>query len=123
MEIQKLPEAEFEIMLIIWEADGQVNSEYIMEKLEGIKEWKRTTLLKLLERLCGRGYLKCEKNGKINYYTPLIAEKDYLESESRSFFEKLHKSSLKSLVASLYDGKTVSKKDLEELEEFIREAK
>lgn len=119
MELQKLPDAELEIMLIIWEADGQVNSEYIMERLKGVKKWKRTTLLNLLTRLCERGYLECRKNGKINFYTPLIKEKDYLESESKSFFEKLHKSSLKSLVASLYDSKSISKEDLRELEEFI----
>lgn len=122
MEIQKLPEAELEIMLIIWEAQKSVNSEYIMEKLKGVKEWKRTTVLNLLTRLTGRGYLECTKEGKINFYRPLIAEKQYLDYESKSFFNRLHKSSLTSLIASLYDSKSVSKEDLEELEQFIKEA-
>lgn len=121
--MQKLPEAELEVMMIVWEAEKSVNSEYIMEKLKGIKEWKRTTLLNLLTRLCDRGYLECKKNGKINFYTPLIEEKEYLDSESKVFFNKFHKNSLKSLVASLYDSKSVSKEDLEELEEFIKGAK
>lgn len=123
MDLQKLPEAELEIMLIIWETDETVTSEYIMDKLKGVKKWKRTTLLNLLTRLCERGYLKCEKDGKINCYTPLVAEKDYLESESRSFFSKLHKNSLKSLIASLYDTNSISEEDLKELEDFIKEAK
>lgn len=123
MELSKLPEAELEIMMIIWEADGRVNSDYIMEKLKGIKGWKRTTLLNLLSRLCDRGYLECKKEGKINFYMPIVKEKDYLDNASRSFFEKLHKNSLTSLIASLYDSKSVSKEDLEELEKFIREAK
>ncbi len=123
MELQKLPEAELEIMLIIWEADESVNSEYIMEKLKGVKKWKRSTLLNLLTRLCDRKFLECHKEGKINFYTPLVAQKDYLEEESKSFFTKLHKSSLTSLIASLYDSKSVSKEDLKELEEFIKEAK
>lgn len=120
--MEKLPDAELEIMMIIWEAGESVNSDYIMEKLKGIKNWKRTTLLNLLTRLCGRGYLECGKNGKMNIYTPLINEKDYLDNASKSFFEKLHKNSLTSLIASLYDSKSVSKEDLEELEKFIREA-
>lgn len=123
MELQKLPEAELEIMLIIWEENRRVNSDCIMEKLKGVKKWKRSTLLNLLTRLCDRGYLECKKEGKINYYTALVAEKDYIESESKNFFTKLHKNSLKSLIASLYDSKSVSKEDLEELEEFIKEAK
>lgn len=122
MELQKLPEAELEIMMIIWEAEKSVNSEYIMEKLKGVKDWKRTTLLKLLTRLCERGYLDCRKDGKINIYTPLVREKDYLDNVSKSFFERLHKNSLTSLIASLYDSKSVSKEDLEELEKFIKEA-
>lgn len=122
MELQKLPEAELEIMLIIWEAGESVNSDYIMDKLKGVKAWKRTTLLNLLTRLSGRGYLECKKEGKINFYTPLISEKEYLEYESKSFFSKLHKGSLTSLIASLYDSQSVSKEDLEELEAFIKEA-
>ena len=55
MELQRLPDAELEVMLIIWESGQSVNSEYLMNKLQGIKNWKRTTLLKLLERLCARG--------------------------------------------------------------------
>lgn len=120
--VQKLPDSELEIMLIIWEADQNVNSEYIMEKLSGVKSWKRSTLLNLLTRLCDRGYLECKKDGKINFYTPLISEKEYLDAESKNFFARLHKNSLKSLIASLYDSKSVSKEDLEELKEFIKEA-
>lgn len=122
MELPKLPEAELEVMMIIWEAQKSVNSDYIMDKLKGVKDWKRTTLLNLLTRLCGRGYLECKKEGKINFYTPIIFEKDYLDAESKSFFSKLHKGSLTSLIASLYDSKSVSKEDLEELEAFIKEA-
>lgn len=123
MELQKLPEAELEVMLIIWESGQSVNSEYLMLKLQGVKEWKRTTLLKLLERLCDRGYLSCDKSGKVNIYTPLITEKEYIEKESKTFLEKLHRGSLTSLIASLYDGKSISKEDLKELEEMIKEVK
>lgn len=121
--MQKLPEAELEIMLIIWNSEGKVSSEYIMQQLQGVKTWKRSTLLNLLARLCDRGYLLCEKNGKLNVYTALVSEKEYLDIESKIFFSKLHKNSIKSLIASLYDSKSLSKEDLKELEDFIKEAK
>ncbi len=121
MKLQKLPEAELEIMLIIWETEGNVNSEYIMKKLDGVKSWKRTTVLNLLTRLCDRGYLVCEKRGKVNYYTPSVKRKDYLEYESKSFLKKLYNNSLTSFIASLYDGKSISKEDLNEIEKFIKE--
>lgn len=120
-EMKKLPESEFEIMMAVWEHPGPATSELLLERLN--KSWKKPTLLSFLSRLCERGFLKCEKQGKINVYTPLVAREDYVRQESAGFLQRVHLGSLTALVASLYDGKAVSKEDLEELEEFIKEAK
>ncbi len=117
--IKRLPDSELEIMLIIWEAKEPVSSAYLMEKLQGEKDWANTTVLNFLARLAERGFLKVEKQGRINIYSPIIAEKDYIEIESRSFLERMHKSSLKSFVAALYDGRTLSSQDAEELKRCI----
>lgn len=120
-EIKRLPDAELEIMMIIWEAKEPVTSAYIMKALEGIKTWGTTTVLNFLSRLVERGFLKCEKQGKINVYTVIIQEETYLENESKSFLERLHGNSIKSLMAALYKGKGITKQDLEELQSFIDE--
>ena len=119
--IKRLPDSELEIMMFIWEAKEPVSSAYLMEKLEGERNWATTTVLNFLARLVERGFLTVEKQGRINIYTPLILEKNYIETESRSFLERLHKSSLKSFVAALYDGNTISSKDAEELKNYIDE--
>lgn len=117
---KKLPEAELEIMLVIWEADGSVTSDYIMERLD--KDWTKPTLLNLLTRLCSRGFLQCTKDGRHNLYTVLIPREAYVQEASGTLLQKLHHNSLTSLVASLYDGQKVSKADLEELKRFIEDA-
>lgn len=119
--IKRLPDSELEIMMIIWESKEPVSSAYLMEKLEGEKSWATTTVLNFLARLADRGFLKVERQGRINLYSPLIAEKDYIETESRSFLERLHKSSLRSFVAALYDGNPISSQDAEELKNYIDE--
>lgn len=119
--MRKLPESELEIMMIIWDANESVTSDYIMERLD--KSWVKPTVLNFLSRLCERGFLTCEKEGRHNLYAPCVEKDAYLQSESRSFLERLHHNSLKSLLASLYDGKKVSKEDLDELRAFIEEAK
>lgn len=121
MKIKKLPDAEQEIMLAIWEANEAVNSDYLLEKLN--KDWVKPTLLNLLHRLEGRGFVKCEKSGRYNIYTPLIEKEDYLKQETAGFLKKLHHGSVTSLIASLYDGKSITKDDLAELESYIRGAK
>ena len=117
---KKLPEAELEIMLVVWDAEAAVTSDYIMERLH--KDWTKPTLLKLLTRLTERGVLRCYKEGRHNLYTVLVPREDYVQEASGTFLQKLHHNSLTSLVASLYDGQKVSKADLEELKRFIEEA-
>ena len=119
--IKRLLDAELKIMMIIWEAKGSVTSAYIMEKLKGEETWGQTTVLNFLSRLVDRGFLKHEKEGKSNLYTPIIEEEVYLESESKSFLERLHGNSIRSLISALYKGHALKKEDLEELQAFIEE--
>lgn len=121
MAVKKLPESEFEVMSAVWQLGEQATSDMIMEVLD--KDWKKTTLLSLLARLCERGFLNCEKKGKINLYKALVEEADYVKSESARFLKAVHHNSVTKLVASLYDGEAITKSDLEELEKFIRESK
>ncbi len=122
MELKKrLPESEAEIMLTIWDMEGSVTADRILERMQ--KDWGKTTLLNLLTRLVTRGFLACGKEGRVNVYTPLVQKEEYLRWESDSFLRRFHAGSLKKLVASLYDGNSVTKEDLEELRKFIDEAK
>lgn len=122
--MKKLPESELDIMLVIWELfpnypEG-VCADTIISKLD--KEWNKTTVLNFLIRLTKRGYVTSKKCGRTNLYSPIVAKDEYLKEESESFLQKMHHNSLTSLVASLYDGKCISKSDLEELKRFIEEA-
>ena len=121
--MNKLPECEHEIMMVIWEnaEKGGISCDDIMEHLD--RSWTKTTVLNFLSRLCKRGFLTCEKDRRINLYTPAVKKEDYLKSESESFFEKMHHGSLSSLLSSLYDGKKLSDDDIDELKKFIMEAK
>ena len=121
MSTTRLPDAELFIMKIIWQEGGEVTSAQLMERLKGKRSWAVTTVLNFLIRLVERGFLAVRKNGKSNIYSPVIAEQDYLELESRSFLERLHGNSFSSLVASLYGGKAISGDDLAELQAYINE--
>jgi len=121
MAISRLPDAELEIMKIIWKCGGSATSFQISQELEGKREWAVTTVLNFLARMVDRGFLTVQRNGKVNTYISIVDEQDYLEMESRSFLERLHGNSLKSLIAALYSGETISRDDAEELKRFIDE--
>ena len=115
----RLPDAELEVMKALWAlGDYPAHTGDIAQKLD--KSWKAPTLLKLLSRLEERGFVKREKEGRNNLYTPLVRREDYLSAESRAFLQRLHGGSLPSLVAALMDSRAISRRDLEELEEILR---
>ena len=121
MAISRLPDAELEIMKIIWKCGGNATSFQISQGLEGKKEWAVTTILNFLARMVDRGFLTVQRSGKVNTYISIVDEQEYLEMESRSFLERLHGNSLKSLIAALYSGEAISRDDVEELKRFISE--
>lgn len=119
-ELKKLPDAEFEIMKAVWDCSSTVNSGAIMSLLVN-KNWKAQTVLTLLGRLVDRGFLRTEKHGKERTYFPLIDEETYLQFETDNFLSRFHNNSFASLVNSLYQGKSLSENDLQELRTWIEE--
>ncbi|QHQ61914.1 BlaI/MecI/CopY family transcriptional regulator [Anaerocolumna sedimenticola] len=120
--IKRLPDSELEIMMIIWEAKEPVTSAFVSEKLKYKKVWKITSVLTFLARLVDKGFLSSTREGKVNIYSPLIGEQEYLESESKSILEKLYGNSLTNFVNALYNSKAISEEDITELRQFIDKA-
>lgn len=118
-EFKKLPDAELEIMMLIWQAGSPVTSSYLMEQLRGKKKWVLPTLLSFLSRLRDKGFLTVRREGKSNVYTAVVDEEKYRANEIRSFLERMCGNSLKTFVSSLYHGKAIGDDDLDELRRFI----
>lgn len=121
--MKKLPDAEFEVMRVIWENTPPLTTKQIMEYLDPNKEWKPQTVLTLLVRLTERGFITSEKKGKERHYFPIIKEEEYLAEETKAFMSKFHKNSFASLFSAFFRGSKVSKQDIEELEKWMRERK
>ena len=120
-KFKKLPDAELEVMKAIWAHETPVSTSQVKEYLEQSRPWSISALQTLLNRLIARGFLSSEKRGKNRYYEVLIPQKDYLAQENKSFLQTLNGNSVTRLVASLYDSRSISDEDLEELAAFIEE--
>ena len=119
--MKRLGDAELEIMIALWEVDEPVTSSYILEQVKETRKWKLPTLMTVLARLTEKGFVQCDRSTRTNYYSAIVGEKEYKEQESHTFFGRLHGNSIQSLVATLYDGKAISKEDLLELKKMIEE--
>lgn len=118
-EVRRLPDSELDIMLAVWQTGGPVTAPHIMDALE--RPLTASALHSYLRRLEEKGFLACEKQGKINCYTPLITRKAYQARESRSILGKLYGHSIKLFTAALYDGGELERQDVEELRAYLDE--
>ena len=119
--MKKLPDAEFEIMKVVWANEPPITTNMIMEQLGKEKEWKAQTVITLLLRLVNRGFIRTEKNGKERTYFPIVSKEDYLKFESGDFMERFHENSFTSLVATLYNDRKLKDSDLDELIKWLKE--
>ena len=119
--MRRLGEAELEIMLHIWAAEGPVQSAYVQQQLQGSRSWTLPAVLTALSRLVEKGFLACKKRGRGNLYRPLISEGEYKAAEGRGIMDRLYGSSLPGMVAALYDGRAIGEKDLDDLRRYLDE--
>lgn len=122
-KITKIPDTELEVMQVIWNNTTPITTTDIKKILEKERPWSVGALQTLLSRLIDRGFLKGEMHGKSKAYTPLVSENDYIVIESKSFLKRLSGNSITRLVTSLYDSKSISDEDLDELNAFIEQTR
>lgn len=116
--MKKIPDAELELMMIIWDAGRPLTRVEIEENLSDDREVLPNTILSLLTRLEKRGFVKKERDGKLNYYSALMEKEPYLKEAGQGFLNRMFRGSLKNFAVALYDGEELSKEEATELLEF-----
>ena len=120
---KRLPDAELEIMKVIWHNECPISTSEVKRIIDEESNAARTqqTVQTLINRLIAKEYIAKDKRGKEYIYTPLVAEKDYVEFESEQFLKKMHGNSVTNLMRALFDSKKISDEDISELEKMFKE--
>ena len=119
MNVQRLPDAELDVMLAVWNGQQPKSASEILSMIADKRSWGLPTLSTVLTRLVNKGFLICHKEGRNNFYTAAIAEESYRNSESKTLLEKLYGNSISALVSSLFNSETIDEKDISQLQEAL----
>ncbi len=76
-------DSELEILEVLWTSDCALNAAEIRNILNEHKNWERTTILTLINRLVKKGAIAQEKR-EVYYYTPCIRRETYVRAETKS---------------------------------------
>lgn len=114
-----LPEAQLEVMQVIWEKGGTVMFADLSEALNSKgKNWKPNTVLTLLARLADRGMLAVRKCGRLNEYAACVSREEYQQAQARSFVDHVFGGDAKHLISALVSQDYLTEQDYSELQEF-----
>lgn len=94
--MKKLTESEEIVMKAVWDIADRPCLSDVLEKVCGHygKDWKPQTVSTFLAKLCGKDFLRLQREGKVYNYEILVNERDY------------QKQKLKNLQSFIYNGDT-----------------
>lgn len=119
-KIQRMSDAEKEVMQIIWAVGGSISSSWLLDELKNRnKDWKPNTVLTFLARLIEKGILTAKKHGRANEYIPLVSENEYKRFETRSFLDSVYDGSIKKFISALYEGDDLTTDEIEDLKKWF----
>ena len=114
-----LPEAQMEVMEVIWDKGGRAMFGVLGEELAARgKAWKPNTILTLLSRLAENGMLTVRKQGRLNEYVSLVSREEYRQTQARLLVDRVFGGDTKHLISALVSQEYLTEEDYEELKAF-----
>lgn len=115
--MQRISDSELELVKIIWAKGGSALYADIAQALEDQgTPWTKNTIVTLLSRLTGKGYLTTKKQGlHRNQYIALISEADYQTEQTETFLTKVYEGNASGLVSTLIQRDLLTAADYEAL--------
>ena len=112
MEKFDLAPAEWNIMECLWERAPQTGRE-LTEQLEASTGWSRS--------MVGKGVVTCDTEGTKNTFSPAVRREDAALAETETFLDRVYQGSLSMMVSAMTRRQAISKEEIDELYELLRQ--
>ncbi|MGA0585890.1 BlaI/MecI/CopY family transcriptional regulator [Dyella sp. KRB-257] len=115
-----ISEAEAVVMQVLWRGSPR-SAEEILAEVGEAQQWQEGTVKSLLNRLLKKKAVKAERDGRRYLYSPLLPREKYVHQTSKSLLDRLFDGRVAPLVAHFSEQQKLSKKDIAELRQLLRE--
>lgn len=116
----QITEAEWEVMLSVWEAVDQTPGE-IIARVESVRNRSHRTVRTLLARLVEKGAVNVRVDGSRHLYRAAVTRNECVRSAARSFSERFFAGDLQSLLMHFVENETLSSDEIAELKQSLEE--
>ncbi|MFI3227670.1 MAG: BlaI/MecI/CopY family transcriptional regulator [Clostridia bacterium] len=120
---KELSATENEIMEVMWEQSEAVPYSFLIDffNTKRGKEWKRQTLSTYMIKLSEKGLIISQSQGRQMFYSIAMTRADYEKTKANGILDKLYNGSVKNFMTALYDGKEISKNQIEDLKQWLKD--
>src|SRR5262245_3199126 len=115
-----LTDLENEVMRVVWDS-GHCSVEAVYEVVYKHRELKEPNVRTLLRRLEQKGYLQHEEEGRAYIYRATEPSRSLAARAVRQIIDRFCSGSVEELISGMVDTKVLSKGDIKQLQQFIRE--
>jgi len=115
-----LSEIEWQVLKVIWQKK-QATVKEVWQEAYPNAEKAYTTIQTYMDRMVDKNVLEKEKIGMVNFYRPLVTEKQALNQATEGLVSRAFNGSFGMLAAFLVDSRHLTKSDLEKIKEMIKQ--
>ena len=113
--------SEWLLMECLWEHSPCTGREAV-DDLRLRAGWSRSTTLTMLRRMTDKGFIACDEAGAVLQYSPLVDRDIAVQRETGNFLNRIYNGSVSMLVSAMAKEQKLTKNELEELKEILRQA-
>ncbi len=116
---RRLTEAEWELMDAVWQLGTRIIAREVHNHLYPTGQKAFSTVQTILNILATKGFLKKEKIGQINFFTPAVSREEIGRQETRTLVSRIYNGSFGALVAHLVDSGALSQAERDRIKAQI----
>lgn len=117
----QLSNGEWKLMNLLWEEAPRTITQIVSASKEDMA-WSKHTVIKMLSRMEAKGAVYFQEGEKAKQYYPAVDKTSIIIKETENFLDRVYGGRLGLLVNAMVKEKGISKAELDELHEILKQA-
>ena len=119
--MRDLPQAQFEVMEVLWEK-GEATIREVHAVLSARRKLAYTTVATLLTRMRGKGYVRAREKNFAYVFRPLVTREQVIDRKLDDFITRVLGGDVAPLAAYIAENRNLTPEQIKALEEIVRSA-
>lgn len=117
----RVTNSEWYVMNCLWEEHPRSLMQLVPLLNERVG-WSKSTCATMVRRMTEKDLIGYHENGKTKFFFPKVKKEDVVVQETRDFLQRIYDGSIGMMMSALVRQNDLSKEDIKELQEILKEA-